>query len=135
LKTIFLILIFGMIFVSGCAKEKITLTVENLNDKQFTEGIYYEYKYSDEELKGLKDINVDLILNNLIQNNIKITDVWYKSYAASCCPPDTNRCMTAIVNPVFIIKLDEETELNNFIKINEPKIGWCAYAIAHYKIK
>ena len=135
MKKIFWILIIGMVFVSACDKENITSTIEDLNDKNFDDGIYYEYKYSDEELKGIKNIDADLILNDLIENNIKITDAWHKSYAASCCPPDTNRCMQAIVNPVFLIKLAEETELDNFIKINEPEIGWCAYTITHYKIK
>ena len=135
MKNIFWILIIGIVFVSACAKENITFTVENLNDEQFTEGIYYEYKYNDEEIKGIKNIDVDLVLNDLIQNNVKITDAWYKNYAASCCPPDTNRCMEAIVNPIFIIKLAEETELDNFVKADKPEIGWCAYTITHYKIE
>ena len=135
MKKIFLILILGMIFVSGCAKKQISFAVENLNGKEFSSGIYYEYKYSDEEIKGLKEINAELILSNLIEKNVQITDAWYKSYAASCCPPDTNRCMTAIVEPVFLIKLEEETELDSSIRINEPEIGWCAYTITHYKIK
>ena len=130
----FFILIIGIIFVSACTKENISFTVEDLNDKQFSEGIYYEYKYNDEELKG-QEINVNLILNNLIENNIPITEAWHKSFASSCCPPNTNRCMQAIVNPVFIIKLEEETELDNFIKVNEPEIDWCAYEIEHYTIQ
>ena len=64
-----------------------------------------------------------------------LTEAWYKSYSSSCCPPNSNRCMQAIVEPVFLIKLKEETELENFVKVDEPKIGWCAYTIAHYKIK
>ena len=124
-----------MIFVSGCAKEKnILKSIENLNDEQLDQGIYYEYKYSDEEKNGLK-IDTESILNNLIENNIQITEAWHKSYASSCCPPNTDLCMQAIVQPVFLIKLAEETELDNFIKINEPEIGWCAYTITHYKIK
>jgi len=135
-KKIYFILIIGLVFVSGCTKEKkISSTVENLNDKQLSPGIYYEYKYSDEEIKGLKDINAELILNNLIEKNVPLIEALYKSYASSCCPPNTNRCMQAIVNPVFLIKLAKETELENFVKINEPKIGWCAYTITHYKIK
>jgi len=133
-KKIYLILIIGLVFVSACTKENITSTVENLNNKQFSEGIYYEYEYSDEELKGQK-INVNLILNNLIDNNIPITEAWHKSFASSCCPPNTNRCMQAIVEPVFLIKLEEETELDNFVKNDEPEIGWCAYEIKHYAIQ
>jgi hypothetical protein len=136
LKKIFLILIIVIIFVSGCAKEKkLSFTVENLNDKQLSPGIYYEYKYSDEELKGSKEINSELILNNLIKKNTPLAEAWFKSYSASCCPPNTNRCMQAIVEPVFLIKLEEEIELDNFIKINEPKIGWCAYEVKHYTIQ
>ena len=136
MKKIFLVLIFTTIFISGCAKEKkISFTVEDLNDKQLSQGIYYEYKYSDEEIKGLKDINDELILNNLIEKNTPLTEAWYKGYASSCCPPDTDRCMQAIVEPVFLIKLEKETELENFIKVNEPEIGWCAYTTVNYKIK
>ena len=135
MKKIFWILIISLVFVSACAKEKnILKSIENLNDEQLDQGIYYEYNYNDEELKG-SEINVELILDNLIENNIKITDAWHKRYAASCCPPDTNRCMQAIVEPVFLIKLEEENELDNFIKINEPEIGWCAYEIKHYTIQ
>ena len=135
MKKIYLTLIIGLVFVSACAKEKnILISVENLNDEQLGQGIYYEYNYNDEELKG-SEINVELILNNLIENNISITEAWHKSFASSCCPPDTNRCMQAIVNPIFIIKLEEETELDDFIKVNEPEIGFCAYTITHYKIK
>ena len=124
-----------MIFVSSCTKEKnILKSIENLNDENFDDGIYYEYNYNDEELKG-SGIDVGLILDNLIENNIPITGAWHKSFASSCCPPDTNRCMQAIVNPVFIIKLEEETKLDNFIKVNEPEIGFCAYTITHYKIE
>jgi len=135
MKKIYLILIIVLVFVSSCTKERISFTVEDLNNKNFDEGIYYEYRYSGEEIKGLKDINVDLILNNLLQNNVKIADAWHKSYAASCCPPDTNRCMQAIVEPVFLINLAEETELENFVKVDEPEIGWCAYEIKHYTIQ
>ena len=135
MKKIYLILIIGLVFVSSCAKEKISSTVEDLNNKNFDDGIYYEYEFDNEELKGIRIIDADLILNNLIQNNVKITDAWYKSFASSCCPPNTDRCMQAIVNPVFIIKLQEETELDNFIKVNEPEIGFCAYTITHYKIE
>jgi len=135
-KKIFWILIIGIIFVSGCAKEKkISFTVENLNGQSLSSGIYYEYKYSDEEIKGLKEINAELILNELIGENMPLTEAWHKSFASSCCPPDTNRCMQAIVNTIFIIKLEEETELDNFIKVNEPEIGFCAYTITHYEIK
>ena len=134
-REILLILIIGIIFVSGCIKEKITLTVENLNNKQLSPGIYYEYKYSDEEINGLKDINVELILKDLIGKNVPLIEVWYKSYAASCCPPNTNRCMQAIVEPVFLIKLAEETELENFVNVSEPKLGWCAHKVKHYTIK
>ena len=135
MKKTFLILIIGIAFISSCAKEKITSAVEDLNDKNFDEGIYYEYKYSDEELKGIKNIDAELILNDLIQNNVKITDAWYKSFTSSCCPPNANRCMHAIVNPVLIIKLEEEIELDNFIRIDEPEIGWCAYEIKYYTIQ
>jgi len=135
LKKIYLTLIIGLVFVSACTKENISSTVENLNDKQFSEGIYYEYNYNDEEIKGIKNIDAESILNNLIEKNILITEAWHKSFASSCCPPNTNRCMQAIVNPVFIIKLEEETELDNFLKINEPEIGFCAYTITHYEIK
>ena len=135
MKKIYLILILGVIFVSACAKEKNVLkSIENLNDEQLDQGIYYEYNYNDEELKG-SEINVGLILDNLIENNIQITEAWHKSFASSCCPPDTNRCMQAIVNPVFIIKLAEETELDDFIRVDEPKIGFCAYTITHYEIE
>ena len=134
MKKIFLILIIGLVFVSACTKEKISSTVEDLNNENFDDGIYYEYNYNDEELEG-SEINVELILDNLIENNIPITEAWHKSFASSCCPPDTNRCMQAIVNPVFIIKLEEETELDNFIKADEPEIGFCAYTITHYEIK
>ena len=135
MKKIYLILIIGLVFVSSCAKEKnILKSIENLNDEQLDQGIYYEYNYNDEELKG-SEINVELILDNLIENNIPITEAWHKSFASSCCPPNTNRCMQAIVNPVFIIKLEEETKLDNFIKVNEPEIGFCAYTITHYKIE
>ena len=136
MKKIYLTLIIGLVFVSACAKEKnISKSIENLNDENFDDGIYYEYSYNDEQLKGIEIIDVNLILNNLIQNNVKITDAWYKNFASSCCPPDTNRCMQAIVNPIFIIKLEEDTELDNFIKVNEPEIGFCAYTITHYKIE
>ena len=135
MKKMILILIIGIVFISSCAKQKISFVIEDLNNKNFDDGIYYEYRYSDEELKGIKNIDAELIVNDLIQNNVKITNAWYKRYAASCCPPDTNRCMTAIVNPVFIIKLAEETELDNFIRVNEPEIGWCAYEIKHYAIQ
>ena len=48
-----------MIFVSGCAKEKnILKSIENLNDEQLDQGIYYEYKYSDEEIKGIKNESI-----------------------------------------------------------------------------
>ena len=134
MKKIYLTLIIGLVFVSSCAKEKISSTVEDLNDENFDDGIYYEYNYNDEELKG-SGIDVGLILDNLIENNIPITGAWHKSFASSCCPPDTNRCMQAIVNPVFIIKLEEETELDKFIKVDEPKIGFCAYTITHYEIE
>ena len=135
MKKMYFILIIGLVFVSACAKEKnISSTIEDLNNKNFDDGIYYGYNYNDEELTG-SEINVELILDNLIQNNIKITDAWHKSFASSCCPPDTNRCMQAIVNPAFIIKLEEETELDNFIKVDEPKIGFCAYTITHYEIE
>ena len=130
-----MILIIGIIFVSGCAKEKkITFTVEDLNDQPLTEGIYYEYAYSDEELKGL-NINAESILNDLTEKNVPLTEAWYKSYASSCCPPNTNLCMQAIVEPVFLIKLAKETEIENFVKVNEPEIGWCAYTVTHYNIK
>ena len=135
MKKMILILIIGIVFISSCAKQKISFVIEDLNNKNFDDGIYYEYKYSDEELKEIKNIDAELILNDLIQNNVKITNAWYKRYATSCCPPDTNRCMQAIVEPVFIIKLEEETELDNFIKINKPKIGWCAYEVKHYTIQ
>ena len=135
MKKIFLILILAIIFISACTKENIPFAVENLNDKKFNEGIYYEYKYSDEEIKGLKDIDVNAILNNLIKKNVPLTEAWYKSYAASCCPPNTNRCMQAIVEPIFLIQLKGETELENFVVINEPKIGWCAYEVKHYTIQ
>jgi len=135
LKKIFLILILAIIFISGCAKEKLTFSVEDLNDKQLTEGIYYEYKYSDEEKKGSKEINSELILNNLIKKNTPLAEAWFKSYAASCCPPNTNRCMQAIVEPVFLIKLIEETRLESFVKANEPEIGFCAYVVKHYIIQ
>ena len=134
MKKIYLTLIIGLVFVSACAKEKISSTVEDLNNENFDDGIYYEYNYNDEELKG-SEIDVELILDNLIENNVPITGAWHKSFASSCCPPNTNRCMQAIVNPVFIIKLEEETELDNFVKVNEPKIGFCAYTITHYKIE
>lgn len=124
-----------MIFASGCTEDKkVSFTVENLNNKLLSPGIYYEYKYSDEEIKG-RDINAELILNNLIEKNTPLTEAWYKDYASSCCPPDTNRCMQAIVEPVFLIKLSKETGLENFVKVDEPEIGWCAYTISHYKIK
>lgn len=131
----FLILMIGMIFVSSCAKEKkISFTLENLNGKQLIPGIYYEYEYSDEEIKDLKDINAELILKNLIANNIPIEEAWHKEFRASCCPPGTNRCMQAIVEPVFLIKLERETKLENFVKV-EPDIEWCAYYVKYYKIK
>ena len=131
-----MILILGVIFVSACAKEKnILKSIENLNDEQLDQGIYYEYNYNDEQLKGIEIIDVNPILNNLIENNIQITEAWHKSFTSSCCPPNTNRCMQAIVNPAFIIKLEEETGLDNFIKVDEPKIGFCAYTITHYEIK
>ena len=135
LKKIFFILIIGIIFVSACTKEKISFNVENLNNKQLSPGIYYEYKYNDEEIRGLKDINANAILNGLIERNVPLTEAWFKNYSASCCPPNTNRCMQAIVEPVFLIKLGKEAELENFVKVDEPKIGWCAYEIEHYTIK
>ena len=131
MKKIVLVLIIGMVFISGCAEEKkISSIIEDINNKQLGSGIYYEY--SNEETK---DINAELILKNLIKKNILIEEAWYKGYSSSCCPPNTNRCMEAIVEPVFLIKLKEETELENFVKVDEPEIGWCAYTIAHYKIK
>ena len=134
MKKMFWILMISLVFVSSCTKEKISSTVEDLNDKNFGEGIYYEYNYNDEELKG-SEINVELILDNLIENNVQITEAWHKSFASSCCPPDTDRCMQAIVQPVFLIKLAEEIELDNFIKADEPEIGFCAYTITHYEIE
>jgi len=135
-KTIFLVLIIGIIFISGCAKEKkITSAVEDLNNEQLFPGIYYEYNFDDEELRGIKDINAELILGNLVEKDIPLTEAWYESYASSCCPPDTNRCTQVIVEPVFLIKLAQETELENFIKVNEPELGICAYSITHYEIK
>lgn len=119
-KIIFLII---LILIIGCEKE-LSFTIENLEKKEFEQGIYYKY---------IGDNNVELILKNLIENNL-VEEAWHKEFRASCCPPNTNRCMQAIVEPVFLVKLEKEIELEDFVKV-EPDIEWCAYYIKYYKIK
>ena len=119
--------------VSGCAK-KISSTVENLNNQKLESGIYYGYIFNNEELLGQKPVDPDLILDDLKKDKIRLTDAWYKGFASACCPPNTNRCTNVIVSPVFLIKVEEEIGIRNFAKVDEPRIGLCAYTITHYKI-
>ena len=126
--------IFGLVvLLTGCAQEKqLTFFVEDLNveaEKEvFSSGIYYRFENG-------KDIDAELILNKLVDNDVPLTEAWYKPYASSCCPPNTNRCMDALVRPVFLIRLTEETESKDFIRIENPDIGWCAYNVEHYILK
>ena len=125
------LIVLGLIFLLliGCTQEKqLNLVVEDLNEEVFGPGIYYQFENNN-------NIGAELILNSLIEDGFALEEAWYKPFASSCCPPNTNRCMQAVVEPVFLIRLTEEIELENFVRVEDPDIGWCAYTVQHYELK
>jgi hypothetical protein len=110
----------------------------NENPDYFKSGVYYQYNFSDDLIEVSKELNLDSVFEELLNNNIIIEEVWYKSYKSSCCPSENGICMEAIVFPELIVKMiDENYEIEkfNFIKKEIPDIGWCAHNVIHYVFK
>lgn len=104
----------------------------------FPHGVYYQYLFSEEQKSGAKEIDVDLILEELKIKEVPVREAWFKPYSSSCCPPGQEEpviCMQAVVEPILIIRLEQEREVKNFIRTEEPDMGWCDYKVEHYDLK
>mgnify|MGYP001583112551 CR=1 FL=1 len=128
---VLIVLVLGVVVVYFQKSKKLSPEIINLEEKSLPSGIYY--KYNEIEIE-----NIEEILKSLEERNVLIIEAWYKPYASSCCPPQQQepiKCMNVIVEPVLLIKVEKETELENFIRVDVPDLGICKYYVKEYKIK
>jgi len=102
----------------------------NLENKEFPDGIYYEYEAE------ISEIDIESEIKKL--KVLEAEEAWYKPGSSSCCPPGQEepvKCLNAIVDPVLIVKFGYEQEVKDFIRVENPNLGWCAYYIQYFNLK
>ena len=97
-----------------------------------SEGVFYEYQFS-----GYRDniSNVEEVLRDYIRSGVKLQDAWYKNGSSNCYPPNSQIVMHVIVEPNFLIRTINESNLlieNNFIKVEKPSHFSCGYSVKHF---
>lgn len=101
----------------------------------FKSGVFYTYVFND----GPGYIADDkAIINKLLAAKIPVKDIWYKAGSSSCVPPGSDMAMTVIVEPVFLVRLENssaEITSMGFTKADSPEMGDCAYYVRHYEFK
>jgi hypothetical protein len=137
--TLMVILLIG----GGCqATKKTTGTIPEPKTEDhasqpyaFKSGFFYTYVFND----GPAYIDDDkAIIKKLLAAKIPVKDIWYKAGSSSCSPPGSDMAMSVIVEPVFLVRLENNSaEITNlgFIKADAPEMGDCAYYVRHYTFK
>ena len=105
-------------------------------EEYFKPGIYYQYNFSNNYEDYInKNIDVESILEELVNNNIPVQEAWFKNFSTACKPDEGEITLPAVVIPALIVRLSNEDpriEQFGFIKTNNPDIGWCALKVKHY---
>jgi hypothetical protein len=98
----------------------------------FKSGVFYTYDFND----GPGYIADDkAIINKLLAAKIPVKDIWFKAGSSSCVPPGSDMAMTVIVEPVFLVRLENSSaEITGlgFKKTDEIGLGDCAYYVRRY---
>lgn len=129
---------FSFLFLTSKTTHYAEIIDMSNKTNYFKRGVYYFYNFSTNYKDYSKAIDVEPLFSELISNKIPLIEAWYKPYASSCCPPNSNFCMQALVQPALIVRLsydDKKIEKFNFVKTENPNMGWCAYYVSHYIFK
>ncbi|HQO50123.1 MAG TPA: hypothetical protein PK939_06825 [Bacteroidales bacterium] len=101
----------------------------------FSTGVFYAFDFNNPAVAGF---NEAASLKSLLESGLAVTDVWYKQGSRSCRPPGSDMAMDAIVEPVFLVRMDSANDKllkMGYLMTKEPGLGDCAYVVRHYKIK
>lgn len=101
----------------------------------FSSGVFYVFDFNNPTVAGF---NESACLKSLLDSGLAVTDVWYKQGSRSCRPPGSDMAMDAIVEPVFLVRMDSANDKMlkmGYLMTKEPGLGDCAYVVRHYKIK
>ncbi|MDR0970679.1 MAG: hypothetical protein LBM67_09110 [Lentimicrobiaceae bacterium] len=132
-----LLLIFASCNSSKQTQPKMTHTSieDHVNNTfEFLQGVYYIYVF-DGQAYGFND---SALAEQLLQEKIAVKDIWYKGGSSMCVAPGSNIGTTALVQPVFLVRLEtnnEKMQTLGFEKVREPSVGDCAYNVKHYIFK
>ncbi len=101
----------------------------------FLKGAFYLYQFKEGEAISFSEQDH---LKALMNAGIKATDVWFKRGARSCRPPGSDMAMMVIVEPVFLVRLeqaDDRMRALGYQPTESPGMGDCAYYVSHFKLK
>lgn len=142
-KVFFTLIITVLIHILGC--QNSTTTTNEIPEYVITDedhsqgytfpsqGIYYEYSFSSytEHIENIEEFLIDLHYEGII-----IIDSWYQGGSSMCVAPGDSTGATVIVEPRFIILLENENiTFHNFSFVENPSYIFCGYYVKRYTLK
>jgi len=102
---------------------------------EFPEGYYYAYQFPQNDQNIAFDETK--LIESVLDTKLPVRNFWYKAASSSCVPPGSDMAMSVMVEPVFVVHLNNESDKLSklgFVPVTKPQMGSCAYRVKRFVV-